>query len=263
MKKGFALFSLLLLLSVATACSNGQANESSVTKSSPQQIDTESKDSIIQDETSPALNDANNLKLLSENSKLIEENSNLKAENTELNKENSRLIAENSEYKKKEEQSKAIEESLKTESEKIKPIDLGNSVEGNGFNFKLKSVSLTYKVIPDNPPDFYNYYEAKAGKIYIKIDAEIKNTSKVSLECDEIYTVTADYNDGYTYSGFAVADDHDGDFTYANITRIDPLETLGVHYLIECPEEVKNNSSAKLSLDIVLDGGNKYKYKIR
>ena len=105
--------------------------------------------------------------------------------------------------------------------------------------------------------------EAKVGKVYIKVDATIKNTSKVGISCDEIYSAKADYNNGFTYSGFCVADDYDGDFTYASITRIDPLETLGVHCLIDCPEEVNTNTSAPLSVTITLNNDEKYVYTIR
>ena len=66
---------------------------------------------------------------------------------------------------------------------------------------------------------------------------------KQNLACDEILKATADYNNGYTYSGFPVAEDSNTGFTYANITSINPLETLGVHYLFKCPQEVEESSN--------------------
>ncbi len=50
---------------------------------------------------------------------------------------------------------------------------------------------------------------------------------------------TADYNGGYTYTGQAIPEDGNTGFTYANITTIKPLETLGVHFLFQCPQEVE------------------------
>ena len=55
--------------------------------------------------------------------------------------------------------------------------------------------------------------------------------------------VTADYNGGYTYAGQAVPEDGNAGFTYANITTIKPLQTLGVHFLFQCPQEVEESQN--------------------
>lgn len=67
----------------------------------------------------------------------------------------------------------------------------------------------------------------KAVRFYIHLDADIKNTQKQNLYCDEIYEVVADYNNGYTYNGHPIVDDATTGFTYANITGIDPCRHLG------------------------------------
>lgn len=153
--------------------------------------------------------------------------------------------------------------SSKKDTQDIKEIKNNDTIIISDYEFTLNNVSFSYDVKPANPPSWYSHYEAKSGKVYIFIDANIKNTGKTDLRCDKAYSVKADYNNGYTYDGFNVAEDSDGDFTYANITSITPLETLGDYYLIEVPEEVQNNSETPLSLIFTLKDNSKYKYVIR
>lgn len=144
----------------------------------------------------------------------------------------------------------------------IQPIALGQTVTTKNCTFTLNRVSLSYDVKPDNPPSYYQHYPASSGQVYIYLNATIKNTQKQSLECDEIYSVEADYNNGYTYTGFNIVTDYDGDFSYANINSVEPLQSMGVHCLVDCPEEVETSSNP-LSLTISFRDGTKYSYKIR
>lgn len=144
----------------------------------------------------------------------------------------------------------------------IPEIKLGQTVSTENYDFTLNKVKLSYRVEPDYKPSYYHYYDAPDGEIYVYVNASVKNKKKTSVECDTIYTATVDYNNGYTYDGFHIADDDDGDFTYANITDIDPLQTLGVHCLISCPDEVET-SDAPLYVTIKIRGGETYKYIIR
>lgn len=255
MKKLLSMVSILLCFSVLTACGSSVSDNSETSN----QLET------INEKLNELETQVNSLN--EENNTLKKDNESLKSNNESLSQELDRKTIEAVSKAKEEESSKvAVESEVKAKEdvkEEIKEIKIGETVSDKSFDFTLKNVTLTYKAEPDTKPILYTYYEAKPGKVYIKVDAVIKNTGKVGLDCDEIYTVTADYNNGYPYSGFAVADDHDGDFTYASITRIDPLETLGVHYLIDCPDEVDTNTSAPLTLEITLNDGSKYSYKIR
>ena len=141
-------------------------------------------------------------------------------------------------------------------------ISIGQTVTNNMYEFTLNKVQFSYDVMPDNPPSYYSHYEAKPGQVYIYVNASVKNLQKQGLPCDEVYSVTADYNGGYTYSGFNIITDTDGNFTYASINSIDPLQTLGVHCLIDCPEEVETSTNP-LFLTITMKDGSKYKYTIR
>lgn len=141
-------------------------------------------------------------------------------------------------------------------------IILGDKVTTDAYEFTLNKVELSYDVMPDSPPSYYTHYPAESGQVYIYINASVKNLKQQSIECDEIYSVTANYDDGYTYRGFNIVTDTDGDFTYANITSVAPLQTLGVHCLIDCPEEVES-SDKPLLLTIKFKDGSEYLYKVR
>lgn len=148
------------------------------------------------------------------------------------------------------------------EPKEIEEIQIGDSIETDSFTLKLNKVEISRRVQPDNPPSYYTYYQAETDHTYIYVNASITNKDKYPLECDEIYSVTADFDGGYTYSGFNIADDYDGDFTYANITSVEPLATLGVHSLVDCPQLVEEEGKS-LFITINLKNGSKYKYIIK
>lgn len=158
-------------------------------------------------------------------------------------------------------ESENVSETVKKE-EGIPEIKLGQTISTEDYDFTLNKVELKYRVEPDYKPSYYHYYDAPENEIYVYVNASIKNKKKMSVDCDTVYTATVDYNDGYTYDGFQIANDYDGDFTYSNITEIAPLQTLGVHSLISCPEEVES-SDAPLFVTIKIRGGEEYKYTIR
>ncbi len=123
------------------------------------------------------------------------------------------------------------------------PISVGETISNDYMEITINKAELAYDVLPDNTSGYYTHYEADQGNVYLHIDVDVKNIGKQNLSCDEILKATADYNGGYTYSCFAVPEDSRLGFTYANITSIQPLETLGVHYLFKCPQEVEESSN--------------------
>ena len=152
----------------------------------------------------------------------------------------------------------------KDNSSSAKSISVGQTVTTKNFEFTLRKVELSYDVNPDNPASFYMHYPAASGKVYIHVDADIKNLQKQDLEADEVYNVEADYNDGYKYNGsLIVGKENRSSFTYANITSIAPLETLDVHSLVECPEVVETDTTSKQYIIIKMADGSRYKYVIR
>ena len=143
----------------------------------------------------------------------------------------------------------------------VQSVNAGDKIITDYMEIKINSVELTYDVLPDDTSGFYTHYAADAGKVYISVDASVTNKAKQNLACDEIGKIVADYNNGYTYRGFVVVKDSNTGFTYANITSIDPLETKGIKWLIECPEEVETSSNP-LFLEFTINSG-KYKLVIR
>ena len=94
----------------------------------------------------------------------------------------------------------------------------------------------------DTKTSFYSHYEAEPGSVYLHLDTHVKNLGKQNLSCEDILSATADYNNGYTYSGQAVPESSRTGFTYSNITSITPLETLGVHFIFKCPQEIEEST---------------------
>lgn len=186
----------------------------------------------------------------------------LEDEIDKLKKENETLKAEISNTKSElsEEEETPEEESDIQEKETI--VKKGSTIKTDELELTINKVELTYDVLPDDISDMYNHYEADPGNVYINMDVDIKNLQKKDLPCDEIMTVTADYNNGFTYESFETVEDSITGFTYSNISSINPLETIGMRFLIECPEEVEKETNNSLFLTFKL-GKKTYKYIIR
>jgi hypothetical protein len=120
------------------------------------------------------------------------------------------------------------------------------------------------KVIkPSSPGNWYRYYETKSSDtIYLDIVMSIKNLSSMVKAADDFVNVSIEYDKQYDYDAFAVVEYSDGsDFTYANITGIDPLLTAKVHFLIEVPSTMEK--SGKSLLVIIKVAGDEYQYQYR
>lgn len=143
----------------------------------------------------------------------------------------------------------------------IAEIKIGDTIKTDRLEITIKKIELTYDVLPDVTDGFYTHYPADSGHVYIHIDTDVKNIQKQKLNCDDIMLVEADYNNGFTYHSSAVPESTSTGFTYASITSIDPLQTLGVRFLINCPQEVEETNNP-LFLIFTVDK-EKYKYTIR
>jgi len=152
-------------------------------------------------------------------------------------------------------------EDTNEKKEEMKEISLSETISNDSFDLTLNNVELTYDVLPEDVSGFYTHYQADQGKVYINIDVDIKNNQKQNLDCDRIMDVGADYNNGYTYRASPVVEDSSTGFTYANITSIAPLETKGMRYLIDCPQEVEETDNP-LVVNFDLNGET-YSYTIR
>lgn len=142
-------------------------------------------------------------------------------------------------------------------------ISLGETIVTPDYEFTLNNVELTYELKPSNTSSVYTSYPAESGKVYIHIDGSYFNTSKRDVCIRDLFVPTADYNNGYTYTGFVVVDDGDNSFDWVSSYVVcTPLETCHYHGLIECPEAV-DNSTAPLYVTFTLADGVTYRYDIR
>ena len=149
----------------------------------------------------------------------------------------------------------------KKKNTQVVSISIGDTIETDSYKFILRDVEFSYDVKPDNEEAFYSHYPADEGYVYIHVDADIKNLSDNEIPCDNVYTVVADYN-GSLYQGYPVAETTDGDFTDADSAKISAQKNLGIHNLVNCPEET-DLSDLPLKIIITLSNNSKYEYIIR
>ena len=139
----------------------------------------------------------------------------------------------------------------------------GEVIAVNGkCEFSVDYSAVTAKVMPPVPGDFYSYYEAEDGKVYVDFCIAYKNLEAGDKAADEVVNAKLTYAGKYEYTGFSmIEEDGRGDFTYANITAIAPLSTEYVHILFEVPAEVETSQE---SIEVLFNiGGNIYTYKVR
>lgn len=127
----------------------------------------------------------------------------------------------------------------------------------------LQGASFTKKVAPPKASGFYTYYEVKSNdKVYVHVPISFKNLMTIGKAADEALSVKLIYDNKYEYRSFSFVEENGGsDFTYSNITNIDPLTSKNLHYLIEVPTEVQD-SDAEVAI-IVNVNGEKYKYQLK
>lgn len=138
----------------------------------------------------------------------------------------------------------------------------GQTISTDDFDFTLNFVELTYELKPQNTNSVYTSYPVEDGKVYIHIDAHYLNKSKKDVCIRDLPVPSADYNDGYCYTGFVVIDDGDNSFDWvSSYVAAEPLVTCHYHGLIECPVIVDETGDPLfITLEI---GGTTYRYDIR
>lgn len=152
--------------------------------------------------------------------------------------------------------------SVEEPADSKKTIALGDVIETDDFTFTLNNVELTYEVKPQNTSSYYTSYPAESGKVYIHVDGSYYNKGKTDVHIRDLFTPTADYDNGYTYSGFVVTDEGDNRFTSFSADVVcTPLATCHYHGLIECPKVV-DGAEAPLVVYFQI-GADTYQYTIR
>jgi len=118
------------------------------------------------------------------------------------------------------------------------------------------------RIDPPQPGDFYSYYEAENGAVYVDFCVGYRSWKNAGVRADELLSATLLYGGKYEYTGFSIIEeDARTDFTYSNITDVAPLGTEYLHYLFEVPAEVE--TSAEPIVITFTVGGCTYTYTAR
>lgn len=132
-----------------------------------------------------------------------------------------------------EEKGKVVKEEPKTPT-----LNLNETVIIEDFaEITVTANNFGKTINPPNPGSFYTYYENKeADQIYLDTVISIKSLLTSQKSADEMASVKIIYDNKYEYVSFSVIEDQGGaDFTYTNITGIEPLQTGTLHYLASLP----------------------------
>lgn len=127
----------------------------------------------------------------------------------------------------------------------------------------VKSNTFGKVINPPSPGSFYSYYENKEDdQIYLDTVISIKSLLTSAKSSDEFADVKIVYDNKYEYNSFSIIEDQGGaDFTYTNITGIEPLQTGTIHFLSSVPVQVE--SDGKPLKAVITVNGETYEQIIR
>ncbi len=148
-----------------------------------------------------------------------------------------------------------IPEAQRVEEKDVVIVGIGDTIKTENFEYTIDNVEFTYEVLPPNTSSVYTSYPAAQGKVYLHMNGKLKNLMKRDIRIDETFSPVAIYGDGYVYDGFVIVDD-DNRFDWgSSYSAGAPLETRGVHVLVEVPDEVESSDENVLISLKTTDGG--------
>lgn len=153
-----------------------------------------------------------------------------------------------------------IPENLRISS-KVETISIGDVITTDDYELTLNNIEFTYELLPENTSSVYSSYPAESGKVYIHVDADVKNTMQRDIRIGELFTASALYDGKYQYNGFTLVDDDNSFDWVSSYLAATPLETCGAHSLIECPVEVET-SGKPVTIHLLIGNAN-YEYTLR
>ena len=192
--------------------------------------------------------------------KLQEENKQLTEENSKLKEAATAVTAATSE----EEPEASPSDNAATAEEQTKAIVKGQPLVLDGVaEYTVTKTSFTKKIVPSKPGTFYTYYEAKEpDTTYLAITLKVKNLGGSGKEADTFADITVKYDNQYEYRTSSTIENQGGeDFTYTNITSVEPLKYGTLVFFATVPTEVQTSDKA-LYADINIEGQS-YRYTIR
>ena len=156
-----------------------------------------------------------------------------------------------------------VSSSSSTKSEETKTISAGETITGKDVEISIESASFSQKVEPPTKPMYYEYYQVKdSNNTYLYIVLNCKNTSTIDLSASSIANVTAKYNNNYTYSSFSTIPNDTLGFTYTSLTKIKPLTSQKIYFLMEMPKNIADETDTPVEINIKVDNTT-YKYQYR
>ncbi|NFD56123.1 hypothetical protein EXN53_10795 [Clostridium botulinum] len=157
---------------------------------------------------------------------------------------------------------KKVQTSKKDDKKDI--IDKGKVNEIKDYcEFAVVDTKFGKRINPPNPKDMYTYYEAKEpGTVYFDTVIDVKSLLTEGERSDEFLSVKVIYDNKYEYKTFSAIEKDEGtNFTYTNITPIEPLKKGMIHFIAEVPEEIEKDNK---SLVVLINANNKeFKYVVR
>ncbi|MFS8212691.1 YgdI/YgdR family lipoprotein [Paenibacillus polymyxa] len=146
----------------------------------------------------------------------------------------------------------------------VTPIKKGETVTIQDFaDITVTGNKISKKIEPSKPGDFHTLYESKeTDSTFFAIFIKAKNLGAEGIKADKIAEVNLKFDNKYDYDTFSTIEERGGeDFTYTNITSVDPLKTGTLYYLSEIPNEVAK-SDKPLKAEIKIQD-KVYEYTIR
>jgi hypothetical protein len=153
----------------------------------------------------------------------------------------------------------------KGESQESTPIELNSAFTVADFaEVTLTGTAFTTKVEPPKKGSgLYSYYEVKDKEnIYLDTTVSVKSLLTSGKSSKEFAEVKVKYDGKYDYKTFSTIEEQGGtDFTYTNITSIEPLKTGVLHFIAELPKDAAADGKP-IEITIVINGKN-YVHKLR
>ena len=157
-----------------------------------------------------------------------------------------------------------IPEAERVEAKDVVIVGIGDTITTESFEYKIENVELTYEVLPPNTSSVYTSYPAEQGKVYLHMNGKLKNLMKRDIRIEETFTPAAIYGDGYVYDGFVIVEEDNSFDWNSSYSAGAPLETSGVHILVEMPDEIENtDDNILLSLKTTDGGTYQFNYRVK
>ncbi|MCP3746605.1 YgdI/YgdR family lipoprotein [Paenibacillus sp. A3M_27_13] len=146
----------------------------------------------------------------------------------------------------------------------VTPIKKGETLTIQDFaDITVMGNKISKKIEPSKPGDFHTLYESKeTDSTFFALIIKAKNLGAEGIKADKIAEVNLKFDNKYDYDTFSTIEERGGeDFTYTNITSVDPLKMGTLYYLSEIPNEVAK-SDKPLKAEIKIQD-KVYEYTIR